>query len=172
MAIDLKLEKECEFSAQDRYDIISAAVTDSYDDGFMNQFIFERALYCYALAAFSETDEDARTELFFNIHTNPLDYWMEHLDEIATMIQEHKETLNILAEDANLWFMDYTEYAYSTRGMLDNLGDIMGGVTQRAQDELVAMQENGELIDVMNLADKWGINNEKMQLTETLFAEE
>ena len=52
MAIDLKLEKECEFSAQDRYDIISAAIMDSYDDGFMNQFIFERALYCYALAAF------------------------------------------------------------------------------------------------------------------------
>ena len=171
MAIDLKLEKECEFSAQDRYDIISAAVTDSYDDGFMNQFIFERALYCYALAAFSETDEDSRIEKFFNIHSNPLVYWTENIDEITTMIQEHKETLNILAEDANLWYEDYTDYAYSMRGMLDNLGDIMGGVTQMAQDELVEMQNNGELQSVLGIADKWGINNEKIEINESLFVE-
>lgn len=166
MAIDLKLEKECEFTAQERYDIISAAVSDSYDNGFMNQFIFERALYCYALAAFSEPDMESRVQLFIDIHSNPLDYWTNNIDEVFTMIQEHKETLNILAEDANLWFVDYTEYAYSMRGMLDNLGDIMGGVTQMAQDELVAMQENGELQGVMDIANKWGMNN------ESLFAEE
>ena len=166
MAIDLKLEKECEFTAQERYDIISAAINDSYDDGFMNQFIFERALYCYAFAAFSEPDKNARVELFLNLHANPLDYWTEHIDEIIEMIQEHKETLDILAEDANLWFVDYTDYAYSMRGLLDNLGDIMNGVSQMAQDELTAMQENGELQGVMDIANKWGMNNESLFIEE------
>ena len=166
MAIDLKLEKECEFTAQERYDIISAAVSDSYDDGFMNQFIFERALYCYAFAAFSEPDMSSRVSLFVDIHANPLDYWTEHIDDIMKMLQEHQETLNILAEDANTWYVDYTEYAYSMRGMLDNLGDIMGGVTQMAQDELVAMKENGELQGVMEIADKWGMNNESLFIEE------
>ena len=88
------------------------------------------------------------------------------------MLQEHKETLNILAEDANLWYEDYTDYAYSMRGMLDNLGDIMGGVTQMAQDELAEMKNSGEFQDVLNIADKWGMNNGQSQLLEeSLFVE-
>lgn len=158
MAIDLTKEKNNEFTPQDRYDIINAAIEDSYDDGFMNIFVFERALYCYAYAALLETDELNRKELFIGIHANPLKFWTNNLDEMEKMFQEHRDSLNNIAEDAATWFVEYTEYAYSTRGMLDNLGDIMRGVTQRAEDELTAMQENGELQSVINIAEDWGIN--------------
>ena len=174
MAIDLKQEKECELSAQDRYDIIDAAVACSYDNGFMNSFIFSRALYNFAFAAFSETDNVARKELFINITSNPLLYWEEHLDEIEDMQKQHVDALNVLADDANTWFADYTEYAYSTRGMLDNLGDIMNGVTQKAQDELLAMQQDGELQSVFDIAQEWGLNNGQTTNiinTESLFAD-
>lgn len=173
MAIDLKKELECEFTAQERYDIISATISDSYDNGFMNQFIFERALYCYALAAFSEPDMSTRLDVFDSIHANPLDYWTNNLEEIDQMIQEHQETLIVLAEDAETWFIDYTDYAYSMRGLLDNLGDLMNNVTQTAQDELISMQENGEFKNILDIADKWGINNpEQLQISEeSLFVE-
>lgn len=167
MAIDLTVEKEAELSAQDRYDIISAAVADAYDDGFMNGFIFERALYSYAFAAFSETDELTRKELFLQIHENPLTYWTEHLDDIEKMVQEHAPVIGLLGTDANMWFADYVNYAYSMRGLLDNLGDIMSGVTQRAQNELVEMQQDGELQSVMDIAKEWGFD--RVPTNESLF---
>lgn len=158
--MNLTLEKESEFSAQDRYDIINAAILDSYDDGFMNAFVCGRALYCYIYATLIADDLDQKQELFITIHANPLSYWDEHLDEIEQMLEEHQQTIELISSETSTWFTDYTEYAYSTRGMLDNLGDILTGVTQRAEDELIAMQNNGELQSVIDIADSWGLNRE------------
>lgn len=64
---NLELEKQCILTAQDRYDIISAAIQDSYDDGFMNSFIFQRVLYCFAFAALDNSDLETRQEVFMKI---------------------------------------------------------------------------------------------------------
>lgn len=168
MAIDLlTAEKECEFSAQDRYNIIEAAIIDSYDDGFMNEFICVRALYCYIHATLSEDDPESRAELFIQIHANPLSYWEDHLDDIEVMLKEHETSINVVCKECETWFTDYTEYAYSVRGMLDNIAPILDGVTQRAQDELANIQANGELQDVLDIADSWGLNRE-FNATDTL----
>jgi hypothetical protein len=46
--INLETEKSLALNAQERYDIISLAMDAADDNGFINSFIFERALYCYA----------------------------------------------------------------------------------------------------------------------------
>lgn len=160
MAIDFKKEKKCELKAQDQYDIIGSSIECSYDDGFMNSFVFERALYSFALVALGDDDAEVRIDQFNSVKTNPLLFFEDHLEEIEKLFQEKKETLDILAETAATWFEDYTEYAYSTRGMLDNLGDIMNGVTQRAQDELIEMQDNGEFQQILDIAKNWGMDRE------------
>lgn len=160
MAIELLKEKNCELTAQDRYSIISYAIQAAYDNGFMNAFVFERALYCLAFAVLDTDDLEIRQEYFIKIAENPLVFWQNNLDVIDEMCGNHQETLNILGEEAYAWFSDYTEYAYSMRGLLDNLGDLMNGVTQRAEEELAAMYENDELKSVIGIAEEWGMNRE------------
>ena len=46
--INLENEKSLALDAQERYDVISFAMDAADDNGFINSFIFERALYCYA----------------------------------------------------------------------------------------------------------------------------
>lgn len=46
--INLETEKSLALDAQERYDIISFAMDAADDNGFINSFVFERALYCYA----------------------------------------------------------------------------------------------------------------------------
>ena len=46
--INLIFEHDSHLSSQDRYDIISFAMEAADDNGFINSFVYERALYCYA----------------------------------------------------------------------------------------------------------------------------
>ena len=45
--IDFEKEKSLALDAQERYDIIAFAMDAADDDGFINSFIFERALCCF-----------------------------------------------------------------------------------------------------------------------------
>ena len=44
--IDFEKEKSLALDAQERYDIIAFAMDAADDEGFINSFIFERALCC------------------------------------------------------------------------------------------------------------------------------
>ena len=46
--INLENEKSLALDAQERYDIIGFAMDAADDNGFINSFVFERALYCFA----------------------------------------------------------------------------------------------------------------------------
>lgn len=57
--INLETEKSLALDAQERYDIISFAMDAADDNGFINSFVFERALYCYtAIMLYPELKED------------------------------------------------------------------------------------------------------------------
>ena len=64
--INLEIEKTLTFSAQDRYDIISFAMDAADDNGFINSFVFERALYCYAFMMLRPERKDELTPIAAN----------------------------------------------------------------------------------------------------------
>ena len=167
MAINIKKEEENIFNPQMIYNAVANAVLDAYDDGFMNQYIMEHALYCHLFAQLQyQEDDEEREEVSAKIHANPLLFWMENIEDIKQMVEQYEADLADISRIAENWYIDYTTYAYSMRGMLDNLSDIMTGVTQRAEDELQQMNENGDLEEVKKIAQKWGIDNTSDSLFE------
>ncbi len=160
MAINIKKEEENVFNPQMIYNATANAVMDAYDDGFMNQYIMEHALYCHLLAQLKyQDDEEECEEISAKIHKNPLVFWMENIEEIKEMVDNYEDDLMEVSRISEKWYSDYTAYAYSMRGMLDNLSDIMTGVTQRAEDELQQLNTNGDFEEVRKIAQKWGIDN-------------
>lgn len=66
--INLEIEKSLALDAQERYDIISFAMDAADDNGFINSFVFERALYCYAaIMLYPELKEDLSEKVASNL---------------------------------------------------------------------------------------------------------
>lgn len=64
--INLDLEKTLALDAQERYDVISFAVDAADDNGFINSFILERALYVYAAIMLYPEKKDEVSSLIVN----------------------------------------------------------------------------------------------------------
>ena len=93
--INLEFEKTSALDAQERYDIISMAADAADDNGFINSFIFERALYCFAAIILYP---DRKEELAALAANNPLDSWKKLIedDTLQEMRENYKEELDKL----------------------------------------------------------------------------
>lgn len=170
MAINLQQEKNLVLSAQERYDVIDFAVQAAEDNGFMNSFIFERALWLYAAILLCE---DRREEISSMIAEDLLVAWQELVADgtLENICAEFADDLDMLAAEAMTWFEEYVAYAHSARGLLDTIQSLSGDIVARAADQLKGMQTNGDFQQVLNIAQEWGMNNGTMDV-ESLFVEE
>lgn len=174
--INLEAERNVNFSARDSYDIIADAIEASYDNGFMNNFVFERAIILGATAALYPDDFPYDKEVYDSpreaIKVNPLDLWddvMQNTKLFDSLLEKNNDQLDaILAYGIN-WFNEYKDYAYSLRGLLDNIGPLMDEVTQRADQELAEMYQNGDLKEVIDIGKDWGYERD---IQKSLFADE
>ena len=57
MSINIQIEKSINLTSQQIYDICDFATQAAYDDGFMNSYIFERALYVFLAIQLFEDEE-------------------------------------------------------------------------------------------------------------------
>lgn len=160
ITINIPVEKEYFITPQQTYDIISAAIEDAYDNGFINKYVFYRAMLSHLYVTLEDLDETNAAEEHMNVHISPLGYWYEHIDVISDMIDKYQKEMNYLEETTSQWIQDYIEFAYSTRGMIDNLSDLMEDMTQRAEDDLLSIKAQDQLKTAMEIADKWGMNND------------
>lgn len=170
MAINLNEHKTLRLSAQERYDIIDFATQAAEDNGFMNSFIFERALWLFAAIRLCE---DRRDEITMLIADNLLNAWDILLEDgtIEDMVANFKEELEVLASEGVTWFEEYTAYAHSARGLLGTLQQFSGDIVKNAAQQFQNMQTNGEFQQVLDIASNWGMNNGQVDLSESLFIE-
>lgn len=161
--IDLSKEKNNIFSARVRYDIIADAIEAAYDDGFMNEFIFPRVVLLGITAQYFEDDFEYDKKSFDSpreaIKAMPLEIWDTNLqnDLLIKIVNTIPQEINDILLISNHWFEDYKEYAYSLRGLMDNIGPFMQGITQQANDDLNSMLQNGELREAINIGKDWGL---------------
>lgn len=159
--MNLELEKNNVFSAQEIYNIISEAIDMADDDGFINSFVFERALYVCAARVLYQDQED----IFDLINTSliedgsPLMTWQKLLENevIDSMAAEYKDSLDNLATIGNTWFEEYTEAAHSMRSIVDVIEALTGGMASTMTGQLDAFKD-AEVQNIINIADKWGLN--------------
>ena len=158
MAILFEEEIAKKLTSQDMYDIIHFAAQSAEDNGFVNQFIFERALYAYAAIIIYP---DRSEEIGRIVSDNILDAWDALLTDgtIADMNENFAVDMDALGRIGSVWLDDYIKYLQSARGIFSTFqtfsGDIVESTVNRFKD---AFSEN-DAQTVLDIVDKWGMNN-------------
>lgn len=158
MAIIPNLETTRKLTSQDMYDIIHFSAQSAEDNGFVNQYVFERALYAYAAIILYP---DRKEEISRMVSDNILDAWDALVSDgtVLDMETNFSADLKILGDVGSVWLDDYIKYLQSARGIFSTFqtfsGDIVESTVNRFKD---AFNEN-DAKTVLEIADKWGMNN-------------
>ena len=159
--IDFNKEKSLALDAQERYDIIAMAIDAADDNGFINSFILERALCCYAAIMLYPERSEAISEA---TSKDLLLSWKDLVedDTIKSMREEHADTLEVLFEEAEIWYKEYCDYAHSARGVLEMVQSFTGDITQGAARLLTNTAQETGVQDLLEIADSWGIGRDAL----------
>lgn len=158
MAINLTEEKERKLTTQDMYDILHFAVQSAEDNGFVNSFIFERALYEYAaIILFPDRKEEIGRMVAENIN----DAWDSLVKDgtIDKLLDDYSLDMHILADEGNIWLEEYTKYLHSARGLLNTFQMFSGDIVNAAVERFKTVSDDANVQQVFEIADKWGMNN-------------
>ena len=158
MAILFETETAKKLTSQDMYDIIHFAAQSAEDNGFANQFVFERALYAYAAIILYP---DRKEELGRMVSDNILDAWDALLADgtIADMNENFAVDMDALGRIGSVWLDDYIKYLQSARGILSSFQEFSGDIIQTAVEKFKTVSDEVGANQVLEIANNWGMNN-------------
>ena len=160
--LDIALEKEKTLSTQEMYEILDFAVQAAEDTGFINSFVFVRAMYMYAAIRLYE---DRREELQQMINSDLLGSWDELVKDgtIENMNKDFYVDMNLLADYGQVWMDEFTAYAHSARGLLNTIQEFSADIVEQATQRLSSVVSNDDVKKVTDIAQEWGLNNDVPQ---------
>lgn len=158
MAILFETETAKKLTSQDVYDIIHFAAQSAEDNGFVNQFVFERALYAYAAIILYP---DRKEEIGRMVSNNILDAWDALLIEgtIEDMNKNFAVDMDALGRIGSVWLDDYIKYLQSARGILSSFQEFSGDIIQTAVEKFKMVSDEVGANQVLEIANNWGMNN-------------
>lgn len=158
MAILFEEETAKKLTSQDMYDIIHFAAQSAEDNGFVNQFVFERALYAYAAII---VYPDRKEELGRMVSDNILDAWDALLADgtIADMNEKFAVDMDALGQIGSVWLNDYIKYLQSMRGVFSVFQNFSGDIVESTVNRFKDAFSESDAQTVLDIADKWGMNN-------------
>lgn len=158
MAILFETETAKKLTSQDMYDIIHFAAQSAEDNGFVNQFVFERALYAYAAIILYP---DRKEEIGRIVSDNILDAWDALLADgtIADMNENFAVDMDALGRIGSVWLDDYIKYLQSARGILSSFQEFSGDIIQTAVEKFKTVSDEVGANQVLEIANNWGMNN-------------
>lgn len=158
MAIIPNLETTRKLTSQDMYDIIHFSAQSAEDNGFVNQYVFERALYAYAAIILYP---DRKEEISRMVSNNILDAWDALVSDgtFSDMEQNFSADLKILGEVGSVWLDDYIKYLQSARGIFSTFQTFSGDIVESTVNRFKDAFNDSDAKTVLEIADKWGMNN-------------
>ena len=151
--ISLEFEANAHLDTKDRYDIITFAMEAADDNGFINSFVFERALFVYAaIILYPERKED----LVEKASSNILQTWQDLVDDdtIKEMFDNYPDDIKVLGEESAAWYSEYADWAHSARGILNTIETLSGDVLNRAATRLQSTAQESGVLEVLQVADE------------------
>lgn len=158
MAIIPNLETTRKLTSQDIYDIIHFSAQSAEDNGFVNQYVFERALYAYAAIILYP---DRKEEIGRMVSNNILDAWDALVSDGTTsdMEKNFSSDIKILGEAGSVWLDDYIKYLQSARGIFSTFQTFSGDIVESTVNRFKDAFNESDAKTVLEIADKWGMNN-------------
>ena len=164
--IDLNLAIALPLSSQEQYDIINFALQAANDNGFLDRFIFEHALWCKTVCVLMDDIPDDIQEL---VNSNPLQAWDRMLEEeiMQNFFYKYVDVkvgdtlvLDYFGSIAAYYFESYEAYLLSIGGALSQT-DMMS--TDNLEDFKQSLQDfmtSENTLKTLDIADSWGMNNQ------------
>lgn len=153
----IERESNMRMSSEERYIVLDHSLQSADDEGFVNDFIFKRAVFCYAAAVLLE---DRREEIASMIAVNPMMAW-DALVKDGTMkklAEDYKQDFEAMFDEYEIIKEAYEGYCNSVRGTFNTFQLFSGDITAKAAEQLAVLKENrGDLEKAVNAAKKWGM---------------
>ena len=155
--INLEEIQKCNLTSQEIYDMINSCIEAAEDNGFLNQFVFERALACHGVLNLLDVDKD---EIGPMVACNPLEAFDYLLKEglLAELIETYESTMNYIGSVAVSYFADYEKYLLSVGGVLNKAEIFSSEVLQNMAGQVKNVMDNEDIKQTLHIADEWGMN--------------
>jgi len=167
--IDLEYEKSRKLTTEQICVIEDFATQAANDSGFMNHFIFERAIFVFAaIILYPDRKEDIDFLIGEGYDIRAAFDLLVQDGLLEKMLKDYASDINALLEFGNVWFEDAVKYEHSVRGLLDSINTFSGNIVQSAVDQLQKVS-GGNVEKITEIADRWGMNRpngETKALTE------
>ena len=157
--INIEEVLNCPLTSQEIYDMINSCLEEAEDNGFLNQFVFERALVCHEVLLLIEDLDDIDGPIVAENPLTAFDHFLE-MGYIQNLIKNHTATVNYIGKIAAQYFEDYEKYLLSVGGVLNKAEIFSSEVLQNMAGQFNDLTKNGDIQETLKIADEWGMNRQ------------
>ena len=160
--INIEEVLNCPLTSQEIYDMINSCLEEAEDNGFLNQFVFERALVCHEVLLLIEDLDDIDSPMVAENPLSAFDHFLE-MGYIQNLVKNHAATVDYIGKVAAQYFADYEKYLLSIGGVLNKAEIFSSEVLQNMAGQMNDLTKNGDIQETLKIANDWGMNRQPAQ---------
>lgn len=169
--INIEEVLNCPLTSQEIYDMINSCLEEAEDNGFLNQFVFERALVCHEVLLLIEDLDDIDGPMVAENPLTAFDHFLE-MGYIQNLIKNHTATVDYIGKIAAQYFEDYEKYLLSVGGVLNKAEIFSSEVLQNMAGQMNELTKNGDIQETLKIADEWGMNRQPPKVENPVNSEQ
>lgn len=169
--INIEEVLNCPLTSQEIYDMINSCLEEAEDNGFLNQFVFERALVCHEVLLLIEDLDDIDGPMVAENPLTAFDHFLE-MGYIQNLIKNHTATVDYIGKVAAQYFEDYEKYLLSIGGVLNKAEIFSSEVLQNMAGQVNEVMQNDDIKETLHIADEWGMNRRPQQVENPVDSEQ
>lgn len=169
--INIEEVLNCPLTSQEIYDMINSCLEEAEDNGFLNQFVFERALVCHEVLLLIEDLDDIDGPMVAENPLTAFDHFLE-MGYIQNLIKNHAATVDYIGKIAAQYFEDYEKYLLSIGGVLNKAEIFSSEVLQNMAGQFNDLTKNGDIQETLKIADEWGMNRQPPKVENPVNSEQ
>ena len=169
--INIEEVLNCPLTSQEIYDMINSCLEEAEDNGFLNQFVFERALVCHEVLLLIEDLDDIDGPMVAENPLTAFDHFLE-MGYIQNLIKNHAATVDYIGKIAAQYFEDYEKYLLSIGGVLNKAEIFSSEILQNMAGQMNDLTKNNEIQETLKIANEWGMNRQSPQVENPVDSEQ
>ena len=159
--INIEEVLNCPLTSQEIYDMINSCLEEAEDNGFLNQFVFERALVCHEVLLLIEDLNDIDGPMVAENPLTAFDHFLE-MGYIQNLVKNHTATVDYIGKIAAQYFEDYEKYLLSIGGVLNKAEIFSSEVLQNMAGQVNNLTKNDDIQETLKIANEWGMNRQPL----------
>jgi len=168
--INIEEVLNCPLTSQEIYDMINSCLEEAEDNGFLNQFVFERALVCHEVLLLIEDLDDIDGPMVAENPLTAFDHFLE-MGYIQNLVKNHTATVDYIGKVAAQYFADYEKYLLSIGGVLNKAEIFSSEVLQNMAGQMNDLTKNDEIKETLKIAKEWGMDRQPQRVENPVDSE-